>query len=88
MLQVYDEGNKGCIDQQELEDILHKVFGMEEVAVPTLFLQVDQDQKGKITFGKEEFMYCSRQNTSVMISIVSTSNYRVKIAISSFKWSS
>ena len=50
--QAFDRGGKGYISEEELVDILHRAFGMSDVDVHHLFVQVDSDADGKIIYGK------------------------------------
>ena len=51
--QAFDHGGKGYISETELADILHRAFGMSDVDVHNLFVQVDADQDGRIIYGKD-----------------------------------
>ncbi|XP_070574726.1 lysophosphatidylcholine acyltransferase 2-like isoform X3 [Ptychodera flava] len=48
--QMFDEGDKGYISQQELTQILHNAFGMTDTDVAKLFHNIDQEDSGKITY--------------------------------------
>ena len=50
--QLFDNGKKGFITEEELTEILHNAFNMSEVDAKELFHDVDTNKNGKISFGK------------------------------------
>nr|XP_006825078.1 PREDICTED: lysophosphatidylcholine acyltransferase 2-like [Saccoglossus kowalevskii] len=64
--QMFDDGEKGYITQDELSQILHNAFGMTETDVAKLFQQVDSDGCGRITY--DEFkMYAQKKPEYAML---------------------
>ncbi|KAK3086372.1 hypothetical protein FSP39_017489 [Pinctada imbricata] len=48
--ELFDNGNKGHITQEELCEILYNAFNMDGLDAENLFKEVDTDQDGKISF--------------------------------------
>ncbi|ESO91104.1 hypothetical protein LOTGIDRAFT_217653 [Lottia gigantea] len=55
--QLFDSENNGYITQDGFLIILHNAFKMDADEVETLFLHVDKDKDGKVTF--DEFQQCA-----------------------------
>lgn len=50
--QMYGSREDGSIDEDALSSILKTALGVAELAVTDLFQAIDQDEKGRITFGE------------------------------------
>ena len=51
-LQMYGSPEDGSIDEANLSCILKTALGVAELTVTDLFQAIDQEEKGRITFGK------------------------------------
>lgn len=51
-LQMYGSQEDGSIDEDALSSILKTALGVAELAVTDLFQAIDQEEKGRITFGE------------------------------------
>lgn len=51
-LQMYGSPEDGSIDEANLSCILKTALGVSELTVTDLFQAIDQEEKGRITFGK------------------------------------
>lgn len=50
--QMYGSPEDGSIDEISLSCILKTALGVSELTVTDLFQAIDQEEKGRITFGK------------------------------------
>lgn len=51
-LQMYGSQEDGSIDEDALSSILKTALGVAELSVTDLFRAIDQEEKGRITFGE------------------------------------
>lgn len=51
-LQMYGSQEDGSIDEDALSSILKTALGVAELSVTDLFQAIDQEEKGRITFGE------------------------------------
>lgn len=51
-LQMYGSQEDGSIDEHALSSILKTALGVAELTVTDLFRAIDQEEKGRITFGE------------------------------------
>lgn len=52
LLQMYGSQEDGSIDEDALSSILKTALGVAELTVTDLFRAIDQEEKGRITFGE------------------------------------
>lgn len=51
-LQMYGSQEDGSIDEDALSSVLKTALGVAELTVTDLFRAIDQEEKGRITFGE------------------------------------
>ena len=54
-LQMYGSQEDGSIDEDALSSILKTALGVAELTVTDLFRAIDQEEKGRITFGERHW---------------------------------
>ena len=63
VFQLFDNGAKGYISEQELCDILDRAFGMDQSSVGKIFAQIEKKNEDHITFG---ILHFSQTNLSMI----------------------